>query len=51
MKVKLNLSLDSWIKRDLEKQANNNSRNMSEHVKELVISEEKRINRRGKKRC
>ena len=45
MKVKLNLSLDSWIKQELEKQAESSSRNMSEHVKELVNAEKRRRKR------
>lgn len=45
MKVKLNLSLDTWIKQELQKQADDSSRNKSEHVKELVNAEKKRRNR------
>lgn len=45
MKVKLNLSLDSWIKKELESQAEKSSRTKSEHVKELVNAEKRRRKR------
>ena len=48
MKVKLNLSLDPWVKQKLKGQADDKHRDMSEHVKELVLAEEKRGRRRIK---
>ena len=47
-KVKQNLSLDSWVKYRLERQAADRSRTVSQHVTELVNDEGNRISRRAK---
>ena len=48
MKAKITLSLGQSIKGLLESQAVESSRNKSEHVKELVLAEQRRRERRDK---